>query len=381
MQDGDGRANGDMIAIDNMRRRGLAALAALLLGAPCAIAAPDAACNDAGVLGVERVVEIDTKGGPLLGNLQYHEIDFLQPGEVVLTFDDGPSRQTTEAVLAALAAHCTKATFFMVGRMALAEPDMVRKVDSIGHTVASHTWSHANQGSLSEKNAEREMELGFSAVTAALGKPIAPFFRFPYLSDPKRSIRHLESRDIGVFSIDVDSYDFRTRNGAVMKQNVLSQLKTKGKGIILFHDIQRSTAAGLGDLLDELKRRKFKVVHIVPKQTAATLAEYDAIAGKDLARRNVIAATKPLSTRSMVWPVTEGEKATATVGRVPGEPELPWKPARTSTATVPPAAGARQAGASAPQPPRANAGAERPARPSWKQEEPTWQEQMLRGYQ
>ena len=369
--------NGSIAILRRVRLAVFAASALSALAHPAA-AQDKSACNDASVLGVQRVVEIDAKGGPLLGNLQYKEIDFLEPGEVVLTFDDGPSRQTTEAVLAALAEHCTKATFFMVGRMALAEPDMVRKIDALGHTVGSHTWSHANQGSLSAANAEREIELGVSAITAALGKPIAPFFRFPYLSDPRRSINYLEGRDIGVFSIDVDSYDFRTRNGAVMKQNVLSQLQKKGKGIILFHDIQRSTAAGIADLLDELKRRKFKVVHMIPKAPLATVAAYDAIAQKDLARRKVQTANAPLASRSMTWPVETGAgsgPAPVTVARPPSQ-QLPWKPA-AGTAAAPPA---RNADAAAPQAARNATPASRAERPAWKRGELPWQEQMWNHY-
>lgn len=286
-----------------------------LVASPGIAGAAENACDDKTALGVERVVEIDTKGGPRLGHVQYKEIDFLEPGEVVLTFDDGPSPQTTPAVLEALGAHCTKATFFMVGRMAVANPELARKVDSLGHTVGSHTWSHKNLARQSAKNAEREVELGVSAITAALGKPIAPFFRFPYLSHSRTMIKHMEERNQGIISIDVDSYDWRTRSRSTMHNNVFSQLQSRGKGIILFHDIQRVTASSLKELLDELKRRKFKVVHLVPKSTAATIASYDEMAGKLLAKSQLAAAQSPMTTRSMVWPVTAGGAPDATVTR------------------------------------------------------------------
>lgn len=345
-------------------------LAALGLAAGSATAQP-AKCNDATTLGVERIVEIDTKDGPRLGNLQYKQINFLEPGEVVLTFDDGPSRQTTPAVLEALAAHCTRATFFMVGRMAVAEPELVRRVASLGHTVGSHTWSHQNLGHLSADRAEREVELGVSAITAALGKPIAPFFRFPYLSDPGRVINHLEGRNHGVFSIDVDSYDWRARSRSVMHNNVLSQLEKQGKGIILFHDIQKVTSSSLGALLDELKRRKFKVVHLVPKATAVTVAAYDDIAGKELARRAVASAERPLSNRAMVWPIAGGEPA-ATVTKPKGQAALPWNPQSATEKSAP------NRTAEAPQPAKAPAAVEAPPpRPGIRRPEPSWQEQLL----
>src|SRR5262245_53503336 len=85
---------------------------------PTAAAAPAASqcAGSPNALGTARVVEIDTTGGPGFGFEHFKSHDFLRPGEVVLTFDDGPWPRNTPAVLAALAAHCTKATFFPIGK-------------------------------------------------------------------------------------------------------------------------------------------------------------------------------------------------------------------------------------------------------------------------
>lgn len=258
-------------------------------------------------LGVSRIVQIDTSIPGRFGNMQYRDIDFLKPGEVVLTFDDGPLRRYTLEVLNALEAHCTKATFFMVGRMAVHDPAMVKEIDRRGHTVGTHTWSHRNLGALSLSSGEKEVELGVSAVSAALGKPAAPFFRFPYLSDPRRMIDHLQSRHQGIFSIDVDSFDYRTRSSKTVVSRIMAGLEKQGKGILLFHDIQRSTGGGISELLDQLKERGYKVVHIVPKAPIETLPEYDELAGKELAKYAKSAASRPLSQRSVVWPISTGD--------------------------------------------------------------------------
>ncbi len=262
-------------------------------------------CQDPNALGVSRVVEVDTASGPHFGHQQYHDINLLAPGEIVLTFDDGPLRPHTQPILDALDAHCTKATFFMVGSQAAADPDMVRKVIAKGHSVGTHTWSHANLRKSTPLKARQEIELAFSAVTAAAGQPIAPFFRFPYLADTKSMLGYTQSRGMGVFSIEVDSQDWKTKNAASVHRDVLNQLAEQGKGIILFHDIQPATAQALPGLLDALKAKGYRVVHMKPKTMATTLPEFDAVARDVKARKQMIAARDPLARRSMTWGAAE----------------------------------------------------------------------------
>ena len=99
-------------------------------------------CANPDALGVSRTVVIDTTGGPGFGFLQYKQFDFLTDKEVVLTFDDGPW-PTTPAVLKALADECTKAVFFPIGLHTTYHPEILKQVAAAGHTIGSHTWSHA----------------------------------------------------------------------------------------------------------------------------------------------------------------------------------------------------------------------------------------------
>ncbi len=284
--------------------------------------APEPCRARPGQLGVSRVLEIDTTRGPRFGLQQYPDHDFLRDGEVVLTFDDGPQRRYTRMVLEALAAHCTQATFYMVGQMAIGDPEAVREVGRAGHTVGIHTWSHKNLRAAGSPNATREIELGISAVQKALGQPVAPFFRFPYLADSQVMQNHLASRDFGIFSIDVDSRDFRTKDPRTMQRTVLEVLEKKRKGILLFHDIQVSTATGIRGLLDELAKRGFKVVHTVPKAPALSQPSYDEIAEAEHVRRHRLATAQPMATRAVVWPMTP-----------PGVPIEHYQPQSVTSAT------------------------------------------------
>jgi peptidoglycan-N-acetylglucosamine deacetylase len=317
-----------------------AALVAVLLVAAFAAEPALSACTNPNALGVSRTVTIDAQGGPQFGQLQYRENEPLRDKEVVLTFDDGPSTTNTQAVLDALTAHCTKATFFMVGRMAVAYPHMVRKVAEGGHTIAAHTWSHPNLKARSAPSAAGEIELGISAVSEALGRPMAPFFRFPYLADSKAMLDYLKSRDISAFSIGIDSYDFRTTNGDKMRRTVMRQLESRGKGIILMHDIQRSTARGIRGLLDELKAKGFKVVHFVPKVPVTTIGSYDETASALHAKRNTRVSATPLDDPGRQWasPSASGRPAASAQPRA----AAPAGPSRNDESARPkPAVAAR----------------------------------------
>ena len=313
-------------------------------------------------IGVSRVVEIDTEGGPGFGQQQYKGNDFLEPGEVVLTFDDGPLRHNTQKVLAALDAECTRATFFSVGKMAVADPQMVREIASRGHTVGTHTWSHRNLRAAAPANALGEVELGVSAVSKALGQPVAPFFRFPYLADSHTMITHDRKRNLAMFSIDVDSKDYQSRDPGTMQRRVLAGLKQHGKGIILFHDIQASTANGLAGLLAEMRKRGFKVVHMVSKAPVATMAEYDAIAQRELDRKSKAIAGNPLANRSMTWANSSADTTKATLA----------SPKRKPAVRQPTVIGVGQPVAATPQKQAASLPPPRPRTYRPREEEPWW---------
>ena len=160
---------------------------------------PAPVCANPNALGLGRTVEIDTTGGPGFGMEQYKAYDFLEPKEVILTFDDGPQVNTTKAVLEALASHCTKATFFSIGKMAVGLPEIIREVAKAGHTIGTHTWSHADlRRKKDPKEAIDEIERGLSGVKRAVGAPIAPFFRFPFLADSPELVAYLGSRNIAI---------------------------------------------------------------------------------------------------------------------------------------------------------------------------------------
>jgi len=243
---------------------------------------PPGCPSNPNALPISRTVEIDTTGGPGFGFEHFKEHDFLRANEIVLTFDDGPWPKNTPAVLDALAAHCLKATFFPIGEHAMWHPEILKQVAAAGHTIGTHTWSHADLSKKSFADAKDEIEKGVSAVHLAVGGPTAPFFRFPDLRHPPEMVTYLGQRNIAIFSTDIDSFDFKLHKPEEVIRSVLAKLRNRGKGIILMHDFQRGTAEALPELLEQLKANGYKVVQIQAKSPLETLPEYDALIAKEV---------------------------------------------------------------------------------------------------
>lgn len=297
-------------------RSGLAALAALVVSASSAMA------NCQNGLGVSRIVEIDATAGPVFGMItkQTREERFLGPKEVVLTFDDGPMPGVTRPILETLDRYCTKATFFSVGKMAIAYPEQTREILRRGHTLGTHTWSHPmSLPRLKGRQALDQIESGFAAVAMAAGQPIAPFFRFPGLNDSPSLIAHLESRNIATFTVDVVSNDSYISDPERLIERTLQQLDAEKGGIMLFHDIKPQTARALPTILAEIKARGYRVVHLRAKAPFVPDAAYaDAV-------QTYVAAKNPAAMRQIAA-FTDTETPPAPAESPPPAPAVTSRP-------------------------------------------------------
>ena len=288
-------------------QKGMAAPQAAPAPTPAPAAAPapaKAPCANPNALGIARIVEIDTTGGPGFGFEHFKQLDFLRDKEVVLTFDDGPWPLNTPSVLKTLADECTTGIFFSIGKHATYYPEILKQVAAAGHTVGTHTWSHATltNKKLTEDQRKEEIEKGFSAVKWALGgvSP-SPFFRFPALQHPPEMVTYLGERNIAMFSCDLDSFDFKARNAQAVIDVTMKKLDKLGKGIILMHDFHKHTAEALPDLLKKLKAGGYKVVAMKSKAPVQTIAKYDEEVIKDAKLPTV--SSRPVS--SVVQTISE----------------------------------------------------------------------------
>lgn len=240
-----------------MARSAMTMLALAGLALP---AAPARAACDAAALGTHRTLVLP-RDGAAYGREQHGPLP-LAPGEVVLTFDDGPRPETTPQVLQALRAECARATFFMNGEPMLRHPALARQVQDEGHTVAMHGFRHDNLPGLSPEQQRADLRAMQEAHRSVLGgEPAA--WRFPFLSESPLLRDVLREQRISVMSIDVGIEDWLPgQPPQTLADRLLQRLRERGSGIVLLHDAQSQTAAALPLLLRRLKDDGWRVVHL-----------------------------------------------------------------------------------------------------------------------
>jgi peptidoglycan-N-acetylglucosamine deacetylase len=170
-------------------------------------------------------------------------------------------------VLEILDHECVKATFFLIGKMAHTFPAWVRRIREAGHTIGTHSYSHPlTFHRMPLDKAEFEINQGIAEVTAALGDEggLAPFFRIPGLLRADGVEHYLASQHIQIWSADEVADDWLKIDSGQVYSRALQRIEANHKGILLLHDIQPRTVEALPNLLRELKRRGYRVVHVIP---------------------------------------------------------------------------------------------------------------------
>lgn len=231
-------------------------------------------------LGTSRVVEVGTQGGLMVGLKSYPWAIPLADHEVILTFDDGPSLPTTPQVLKALDDECVKATFFVIGRNVESMPDLARRELAEGHTIAHHTFTHPQPTLrfMGDAAARADILKGMITVEKVLygqkfpdGEPKdlaqlqlhTPFFRFPGFADTPDLRKWFAQNNVGIFGVDLWASDWIVMTPQEELALILGRLEKVGRGQLLFHDSHQWTADMMPAFLRELKKRGYRIVHMV----------------------------------------------------------------------------------------------------------------------
>lgn len=176
---------------------------------------------------------------------------------VALTFDDGPDPEFTPRILDILSEKNVKATFFVIGKKAEKHPDLIRRIDEEGHTIANHSYSHHYLIALfSPSRLHRDLQKCNETVIGILGKTPA-YFRPPFgVTNPFYGTA-VKQNGLNSIGWSLRSMDTRAKSKYALIDTVISKLK-KGD-IVLLHDRLAVTAEALPDIIEHINTKKLAI--------------------------------------------------------------------------------------------------------------------------
>ncbi|MFJ7666728.1 polysaccharide deacetylase family protein [Lysinibacillus sp. NPDC097195] len=178
---------------------------------------------------------------------------------IALTFDDGPSSKVTPRILQTLEQHDAKATFFMLGNRVELYPTIAAQVAAEGHEIANHTFSHPNLKKLTHQQMAEEIDKTNKIIEIATG--VTPtLFRPPYGIYSQDVLNYTASNNYSTILWSIDSLDWKSRNPAAIKKEILSNVANKS--VVLMHDLHTATAEALPELLITLKQQGYEFVTV-----------------------------------------------------------------------------------------------------------------------
>jgi peptidoglycan-N-acetylglucosamine deacetylase len=160
------------------------------------------------------------------------------PGQMALTYDDGPNDPHTLHLLDLLAQHQAKATFFLIGRYARQRPEIVRAIRAAGHVIGNHTDTHPNLILVSGRRLRQELESCRRALEDAAGEPIR-WFRPPFGGRRPNVLR--TARGLGMEPVmwSVTGFDWNAKSADQIVTTVVRQIEGRKRSqseIVLLHD-------------------------------------------------------------------------------------------------------------------------------------------------
>jgi cellulose synthase/poly-beta-1,6-N-acetylglucosamine synthase-like glycosyltransferase/peptidoglycan/xylan/chitin deacetylase (PgdA/CDA1 family)/spore germination protein YaaH len=205
-----------------------------------------------------------------------------RPKQLALTFDDGPDAEWTPQILDILKREHVPATFFVIGENALTQRSLLERMVAEGHEIGSHTYTHPNLASVSQRQVKYELNTTQRLFQAFTGRSLR-LFRAPYFGDAEPStadeiVPALEAQQRGYISVGlhVDPDDWKRPGVQAIIDRTITQVEAgnpeRSGNVILLHDAggnRAQTVAALPVIIDRLRGMGYS---FVPVSTLAGLS-------------------------------------------------------------------------------------------------------------
>ncbi len=177
---------------------------------------------------------------------------------IALTFDDGPGPYT-EKLLDILDKYDAKATFFLIGSKVSARANTLRRMQSRGHQLGNHSWSHPELNKVSAEQLSSEIDQTNNAIKQAVGtKPNV--IRPPYGAFNRAVLEQFRQRGMSAVVWSVDTRDWADRNSEIVCSRAVAG--ARNGAVILMHDIHQTSVNAVPCILDSLKQQGYSFVTV-----------------------------------------------------------------------------------------------------------------------
>lgn len=177
---------------------------------------------------------------------------------IALTFDDGPGPYT-EKLLDILDKYDAKATFFLIGSKVSARANTLRRMQSRGHQLGNHSWSHPELNKVSAEQLASEIDQTNNAIKQAVGtKP--NIIRPPYGAFNRAVLEQFRQRGMSAVVWSVDTRDWADRNSEIVCSRAVAG--ARNGAVILMHDIHQTSVNAVPCILDSLKQQGYSFVTV-----------------------------------------------------------------------------------------------------------------------
>lgn len=184
--------------------------------------------------------------------------------KIALTFDDGPDHRYTVRILDILRKHHVSATFFVLGKLARKNPQILKRMVKEGHTIGNHSWSHTDFTKLNQKEITQQLAMTNREIQKWTGKtPL--FFRPPFGAMDRLVVDAVSEQGYAVIYWDVDTKDWQGKSADKIIQTVKKNMHAGS--IILFHSAGGpksldGTIQALPKLISFLQKQGYELVTI-----------------------------------------------------------------------------------------------------------------------
>ncbi len=175
---------------------------------------------------------------------------------IAITFDDGPNGHCTGRLLDGLKERGVKATFFLIGKNAKENPDLVKRLDEEGHLIGNHTYNHVEITRISDEEAKKEILETDEVIYAIIGKHVE------YMRPPFGLWQDELEMELSVMPVmwSIDPLDWTTKNVDEIVNKVVTEAGEND--IILLHDCYDSSVDAALRIIDILKKQGFEFVTV-----------------------------------------------------------------------------------------------------------------------